>query len=139
MSHHLQIDFYRGNNLNWTFEVFLGFFPTLSAWLLLARIIYVSFILASELISVNLLNCWALMKWFVLCILLSISTVFALKAALVARLVISGTLFSISVTFALRVVVLTQPIILYILFSISVIFVLWSVLLTSIVYFLPIF
>ena len=31
------------------------------------------------------------------------------KAALVARLVISGTLFSISVNFGLRVVVLTKP------------------------------
>ena len=32
------------------------------------------------------------------------------KAALVARLVISGTLFSVSVTFTFRVVVLTKPV-----------------------------
>ena len=60
---------------------------------LLARFFIVSFILGSKLIFVNLTNSRVLVELVVSDILVFIPLAFLLRAALVDRLLISGTLF----------------------------------------------
>ena len=105
----------------------------------LARFYTSSFILASELTSVNLLNSGAVTKLVVFKfvsrvalvakllisgILGSISIAFVLIVVLVARLIVSSILISISVAFVLRAAVVTKPVTRGTLLCLSVIFVL---------------